>query len=70
VQGAEEPRLVNVFQKSSSLKLRKGGFSGNLVFDQVHEIDDDWSLFIDGARFEMVGEVKVRLIYVSRRLPK
>lgn len=61
---------MNVFQKSSALKLRKGGFSGNLVFGQVHEVDDDWSLFIDGARFEIVGEVKVRLIYVSCRLSK
>ena len=65
MQGADEPRLVNVFQKSSSLKLNKGWFSGNPVFDQVHEGDDDWSPSIDGERFEMVGEVEVRLILVS-----
>lgn len=65
MQGAGEPRLVKVFQKSSSLKPNKGGFSGNRVFDQVHEGDDDWSFFIDGERFEMVGEVEVRLILVS-----
>lgn len=64
MQGADEPRLVKVFQKSSSLKLNKGGFSGNRVLDQVHEGDDDWSLFNDGERFEMVGDVEVRLILV------
>lgn len=65
MQDAEEPRLVNVFQKSSSLKLMNGGFSGSRVFDQVHERDDNWSLFLDGERFEIVGEVEVRLILVS-----
>lgn len=60
VQGAEEPRFVNVFQKSSSLKLVKGGFSGNRVFVQTHEGDDDRSLLIDGERFDIVVEVDVR----------
>lgn len=70
MQGAKESRLVKVFQISSSLKLMKGGFSGNLVLDQVLEGDDNWSLFIDGERFEVVGGVRVRLIRVSRWLPQ
>lgn len=59
VQGAEEPRLVNVFQKSSSLKLVNGGFSGNRGLVQTHD-GDDLSLFIDGDDFD-IGVDNLRL---------
>lgn len=56
VQGAEEPRLVNVFQKSSSLKLGSEGFSGNRRLVQMHD-GDDLSLFIDGDDFDIEVDV-------------
>jgi hypothetical protein len=52
VQGAVEPKLVKVFQKSSSLKLVQGVFSGERGLVQMHD-GDDLSLLMDGDDFDI-----------------
>jgi hypothetical protein len=56
VQGAEEPRLVKVFQKSSSQKLGSGWFSSDRGLVQMHD-GEDLLLFMDGDDFDIEVDI-------------